>query len=259
MSKIFNVRTLLPLIGFLPPVLFFLWWDHQSAQDGAQALAYVSFAQIGQALSDTFGSGELGSAYLASLGRAFAGLLIGGSIGMAVGTVMGLSKPVEWAVSPLYNSLRQVPILGWLPLIGLWFGSGDGAKLIIVALSAFYPTVLFTFEGLKQAEARLLDVSRIYRLNAWQTFWRVRWPAALPSVFTGLFQALAFTWIATIGVELLFSSGFGLGAMMQQAQLQARLDVVLVCVLFVGLTGFLLNALIRQLSQRLLSWRSVRL
>jgi sulfonate transport system permease protein len=256
--KNFKIKHLLWLLGFIPPVLFLLWWDHQAKQGGVNAHVYVSLAQIGEALRETLASGELTGAYAASITRAFSGLFIGGLLGTAVGAFMGLSKPVEWALQPIYNSFRQVPILGWLPLIGLWFGSGDGSKLIIVALSAFYPTVLFTFEGLKQADGALLDVGRVYRLTPWQTFWKVRLPAALPSIFTGLFQALAFTWISTIGVELLFASGFGLGSLMQSAQLQARLDIVVVCVLFVGLTGILLNTLIRQLSQRLLAWRSVR-
>ncbi|WKL56742.1 ABC transporter permease [Asticcacaulis sp. ZE23SCel15] len=258
--KTLNLNAFKPvwLLGLIPPVLFLLWWDHEAAKGGANALAFVSLAQVGQALIDMFATGELGLSYGSSLGRALSGLLIGGGIGTLVGIAMGLSKPVEWAASPIYNSFRQVPILGWLPLIGLWFGSGDLSKLIIVALSAFYPTVLYTFEGLKQVEARLLDVGSVYRLNGWQTFWRIQWPAALPSIFTGLFQALAFTWISTIGVELLFSSGAGLGALMQQAQLQARLDIVLVCILFVGLTGFAINFLIKRLSQHVLSWRSIR-
>lgn len=254
----FTPKNLVWLLGVVPPALFLLWWDHQARQGGVNAHVYVSLSQIGQALTETLSSGELGGAYTASISRAFSGLFIGGLLGTAVGASMGLSRPVEWALSPIYNSFRQVPILGWLPLIGLWFGSGDGSKLIIVALSAFYPTVLFTFEGLKQADKSLLDVGQVYRLTPWQTFWRIRWPAALPSIFTGLFQALAFTWISTIGVELLFASGFGLGSLMQQAQLQARLDIVVVCVLFIGLTGILLNTLIRQLRQRLLAWRSVR-
>lgn len=256
--KILKTQNLVWLLGLIPPVLFLVWWDHQAKQGGTNAHIYVSLAQILGALRETFSSGELTGAYAASITRAFSGLFIGGILGTTVGALMGLFKPVEWALQPIYNSFRQVPILGWLPLIGLWFGSGDGSKLIIVALSAFYPTVLFTFEGLKQADKSLLDVSRVYRLTPWQSFWKVRWPAALPSIFTGLFQALAFTWISTIGVELLFASGFGLGSLMQSAQLHARLDIVVVCVLFVGLTGILLNALIRQLSQRLLAWRSVR-
>lgn len=257
-TDLFKVQNLVWLLGFIPPVLFLLWWDNQAKQGGTNAHIYVSLSEIWLALRETFASGELTGAYGASITRAFSGLFIGGILGTTVGAFMGLSKPVEWALQPIYNSFRQVPILGWLPLIGLWFGSGDGSKLIIVALSAFYPTVLFTFEGLKQADTALLDVSRVYRLTPWQSFWKVRWPAALPSIFTGLFQALAFTWISTIGVELLFASGFGLGSLMQSAQLQARLDIVVVCVLFVGLTGILLNTLIRQLSQRLLAWRSVR-
>ena len=148
--------------------------------------------------------------------------------------------------------------VGWLPLIGLWFGSGDLSKVIVVSLSAFYPAVLYTYEGLNGVEARMLEVGRLYRLTPWQTFWRIRWPSALPSIFTGLLQSVAFAWIATIGVELLFPTGFGLGTVMQHGQLQARLDIVVVCIAVVGLTGFAINLLVARLSRHALRWRPVR-
>ncbi|WP_303828539.1 ABC transporter permease [Asticcacaulis taihuensis] len=251
-----NIKTL--LIGLIVPVLLLLLWDVQARQGGANSLTFVRLDQIGAALIELYRSGDLGAAYGASLIHAGGGLLWGGLIGLLVGAAMGLVRPVEWALVPLYNSFRQVPLLGWLPLIGLWFGSGESAKIIIVAISAFYPTVLYTYEGLKNVENRFTEVGSIYRLNAWQTFWRIQWPAALPSIFTGLFQALAFTWISTIGVELLFAAGNGLGTIMQTGQLNARLDIVLVCILFVGLTGFTLNLLVSALSRHVLRWRPVK-
>jgi sulfonate transport system permease protein len=245
-------------LGLIVPLLLLLLWDFQARNGGAGSFAFVSIGQIGSAIVELYRSGDLAAAYGASLIHAGGGRLWGGLIGLAVGAAMGLIKPVEWALAPLYHSFRQVPLLGWLPLIGLWFGSGENAKIIIVAISAFYPTVLYTFEGLKTVEKKLIEVGDIYRLNPWQTFWRIQWPAALPSVFTGLFQALAFAWISTIGVELLFASGNGLGTVMQNGQLNARLDIVLVCILCVGLTGFALNLLVTRLSRHVLRWRSVK-
>lgn len=256
MTYIAKYKTV--LLGLIVPVLLLLLWDFQARHGGANSFAFVSLSQIGAALTELYRSGDLGAAYGASLIHAGGGLFWGGLIGLAVGAAMGLVKPVEWALAPLYHSFRQVPLLGWLPLIGLWFGSGESAKIIIVSISAFYPTVLYTYEGLKTVEQKLLEVGQVYRLNPWQQFWRIQWPAALPSVFTGLFQAIAFAWISTIGVELLFATGNGLGTIMQVGQLNARLDVVLVCILFVGLTGFVINFLVARLSRHVLRWRPVR-
>lgn len=245
-------------LGLIVPLALFALWDHQARNGGANAFAFVSAAQVGGALRELLHSGDLALAYGSSLKNAFGGLFWGSLAGLLTGAAMALVRPVDWALTPIYHSFRQVPLLGWLPLIGLWFGSGDLSKLIVIGLSAFYPAVLYTYEGLKGVEARMLEVGQLYRLTAWQTFWTIRWPSALPSIFTGLLQSLAFAWIATIGVELLFPSGFGLGTVMQHGQLQARLDIVVVCIVVVGLTGFLINLLVSRLSRHALRWRAVR-
>lgn len=244
--------------GLVVPLLLFALWDHQARSGGEQAFAFVSAAQVGRALEELLRSGDLATAYASSLRNALGGLFWGSLTGFAVGAAMALLRPVDWMLTPLYHSLRQVPLLGWLPLIGLWFGSGDLSKVIVVALSAFYPAVLYTYEGLKTTDARMVEVGKLYRLDAWQVFWAIRWPSALPSIFTGLLQSVAFAWIATIGVELLFPTGFGLGTVMQHGQLQARLDIVVVCISVVGLTGFLINFLVARLSRHVLRWRPVR-
>ncbi|MCP4637547.1 MAG: ABC transporter permease [Methyloversatilis sp.] len=245
-------------LGLLVPLALNLLWDHQARHGGEHAFAFVSAAQVAGALRELWQSGDLLTAYGNSLRNAFGGLFWGSVTGLAVGSAMALLRPVDWVLTPLYHGLRQVPLLGWLPLIGLWFGSGDLSKVIVVSLSAFYPAVLYTYEGLKGVEARMLEVGRLYRLTPWQTFWRIRWPSALPSIFTGLLQSVAFAWIATIGVELLFPTGFGLGTVMQHGQLQARLDIVVVCIAVVGLTGFAINLLVARLSRHALRWRPVR-
>lgn len=244
--------------GLIVPLTLLLLWELQSRRGGGHSYAFVPLEAIGASFVALLQSGELVANMLASLRRAVTGLLLGGMAGIALGAAMASSALVDRIVGPVYHSVRQVPLLGWLPLIGLWLGNGDGSKLLIVSLAAFYPTVLNSYEGLKNVEARYLEVGRVLGFNRWQLFEHIALPAALPFIVTGLFQALAFAWISTIGTEILFGSGSGLGTLMQHAQAASRLDVVIVCVAGVGLMGFLMNSGFARVGRHVLRWQSVR-
>ncbi|PTQ07875.1 ABC transporter permease [Sphingomonas oleivorans] len=242
-------------IGLVVPVLILFWWQAQSQAGGARALAFVPLGSVATAFAELAGSGQLLDDALATLSRAVTGLLLGGIAGVTLGVVMATSRLVDRLVGPLYHAIRQVPLLGWLPLIGLWLGNGDGAKLLIVSLAAFYPTVLNSYEGITHVEKRYLDVGRIYGFTSVQRFRLILLPAALPLILTGVTQALAFAWIATIGTEILLGSGSGLGAAMGLAQAQQRMDVILVAILVTALLGFTLNDLFARLRGHLLRWQ----
>jgi sulfonate transport system permease protein len=210
---------------------------------------------VARTLGELAASGQLLDDGLTTLSRAVTGLLIGSVLGIALGVAMATSAIVDRLVGPLYHSIRQVPLLGWLPLIGLWMGNGDGAKLLIVSLAAFYPTVLNSYEGISHVERRYLEVGRIYGFTAAQRFRLILLPAALPLLLTGVTQALAFAWIAAIGTEILLGSGGGLGATMSLAQAQQRMDIILVAILATALLGFSLNHLFGRLRAHLLRWQ----
>lgn len=253
-------RNLLNILAALiVPALLILLWETQSRQGGGHAYAFAPLGDIGRSFIELMGNGTLGRQAWASLTRALTALLIGGGIGIVTGIALGLWRPFELTATPLINTMRQVPILGWLPLIALWFGNGDGAKLLLVSLATFYPTVLNTQKGMHAADSRLDEVGALYGFTAWQKLKLIAWPSALPLMLTGISQALAFAWIATIGVELLFSASAGLGTEMLMAQVAARTDIVLICIICVGIMGFTLNQGFALLRRRLLRWQPARI
>ncbi len=243
------------LLGLIVPVLILLWWQAQSAQGGARALAFVPLQEVGATLAAQLGNGFLFNDALATLSRAVTGLLFGGVAGTALGVAMAMFRPVDRLVGPLYHAIRQVPLLGWLPLIGLWVGNGDGAKLLIVSLAAFYPTVLNSYEGVTAVDRKQVEVGTLYGFTPWQRFVHVLLPAALPLILTGFTQALAFAWIATIGTEILLGADAGLGATMGVAQAQQRMDIILVAIFAAALLGFSINHLFARLRRHLLRWQ----
>ncbi|MDR2636800.1 MAG: ABC transporter permease [Zoogloeaceae bacterium] len=243
------------LIGLLAPALLIGLWELLSRQGVAYAYAFVSVGEIWNSLVELLGNGELAVNFLATLRSALLGLLFGTLLGVGIGALMGISKVADILVGPLYHTVRQVPLMGWIPLIGLWFGTGIMAKNLMVVVAVFYPMVLHTYEGIRNVEKHHLEVAQVFRFTRWQTFVRVLLPNAWPSIFTGFLNALAFAWVATVGSELLFATGPGLGGLMLIAQSASKMDVVIVCIATIGITGCLMNYGIGRIRKWLLGWR----
>lgn len=252
------IRVLAPLRGLLLPLLLIAAWEYMSRQGASQAYAFVPLSKIGTGLDELLASGELWLSVAASLERTCLGLLYGVLAGFAVGALMAHSRIAERVLAPLYHTLRQVPILGLIPLLALWFGSGEFSKVLIVSLAAFYPMVLNSFEGFSHVEKNYQEVGRIYTLTPMQQFTQVQLPSALPSLSNGVLHALAFAWVSSVGCELFLSTGMGLGNLMMNAETGSRMEVVVIGVLCIGLLGYAMNQLFSRLSRYLLRWRNLR-
>lgn len=241
------------LLGLLVPALLLAWWALWSRS--ASSTAFVPLSEVAGTFLLELRDGQLLGDSLATVSRALTGFTFGASAGVLFGVAMAMSRPIEAAIGPLFNALRQVPLLGWLPLIGLWLGNGDEAKLLMISLAAFYPSVLNAFAGVSGVEARYREVADVFGFDAGQRFVRVLLPAASPMILTGLSQSLAFAWIGTIGSELLLGTGSGLGATLATGQAQQRMDIVLVAIAATGALGFALNAALLRARRHILRWQ----
>jgi sulfonate transport system permease protein len=255
MTRPLSRRTTRGLVGLIAPALFLCWWQWQASAGGAHAVAFAPLQSIGGALVELIEDGSLANDMIATLWRSFAGLAIGGTLGIALGVSMAIWRPLDRILGPLLHAIRQVPLIGWLPLLGLWFGTGQGTELIVVSLSALFPALLNSYEGVAHVEHRYLDVGLLYGFTPWQRFRLILLPAAMPLILTGLTQALAFAWIASIATEILLGSGGGLGVTMQVAQTQQRLDIILVAIVATAILGFAINHLFQRLRRHLLRWQ----
>jgi len=244
--------------GLLLPLLLVGGWEYLSRQDAAGAYAFVPLSSIGAALLELLGNGELLVNLAASLARTSSGLALGILFGVALGVWMALSPLANRLIGPLFHSIRQVPMLGWIPLIAMWFGNGEFSKVLIVTLAALYPMVLNTYQGFVHVEQRYREVAQVLVLSRPQQFVHVLLPAALPSIASGALQTLAFAWVTTVGSELFLSSGAGLGNLMMNAEAGSRMEVIMLSVLCIGLCGYLMNLLFTRLSRHLLRWRATR-
>ena len=244
--------------GLALPLLLVAAWQWASQQGATAAYIFVSLEDLWASLLRLISSGELWLHLRASLARALTGLALGATLGIAVGTLMAQSRIADRLIGPLYHAIRQVPLLGLIPLLGLWAGNGDPAKLLVIAIASFYPTVLNTSEGIRHVEQRYREVGRILMLSRTQTFLRILLPAAMPAIVTGLSHALAFAWLACMGGELLFAAGPGIGALLLHGETAGQMDVVLLCVVVIALLAQSMNIIFNRVARLLVRGRSTQ-
>lgn len=257
MSNLNHTRSRVPapLRGWvLPLALLVLWWG-AVASGWANSPLLVSPLAVWQRGVDQVLSGELWVALSASLWRMAWGFAIGSGIGLLVGAGLGGSRWLDRLIGPSFHTLKQISLFAWIPMLSMWFGLGDEAKIAFVAMAAFFPVVLNTYEGIRSVPREFIEVARVYEFSLWQLLRHVIAPAAAPSIFTGLQLSLIYTWLATLGAEYLLASGQGIGNTLIDGREHFWMDLVLFGVVVIGLVGFVLNFVLGVLEKRLLAWR----
>jgi sulfonate transport system permease protein len=243
------------LRGWIVPLALVVVWDALTRFKLVNTLLLAKPASVLLVLVEQLRSGELFPALLASLQRDLIGFVIGALFGIAVGSAMGLSRLADRLVGPTFHAAKQVAIFAWIPLISVWF-TGEPAKIVFIALSAFYPVVVNTFEGIRSVGREHVEVARVFRFSYVQIFRKVVLPGALPSIFAGLHLGLVYSWLGTLGAEYLLAPGLGIGNLMIDGREQFKMDKVLLGVIIAGLVGYALNALSTRLEARLTRWRT---
>lgn len=240
--------------GFVLPVAAVALWWLLSSLDIVNSALLVSPAKVFDTAVDQVASGRLWRALSASLAREATGFLIGTASGLLLGALLGLSSLFNRIVGPSFNTFKQISLFAWIPLISVWFGLGDVAKVVFLSLAALVPVVVNTCDGIRTVPAGLLEVARVYGFTRWQTVTQVVLPAALPSIFTGLYLALIYSWLATIGAEYLLVAGKGIGNTLIEGSEHFQMDLVIFGMVVIGTVGWLMNASARALERRLARW-----
>lgn len=185
--------------------------------------------------------------------RALLGLLIGGSAGFVLGLFNGLFPISEKLLDSSLQMVRTIPNLALIPLVILWFGIGENARLFLISIGVFFPIYTNTFYGIRYVDKALIEMGRVYGLSTWQLFWQVIFPGALPSILVGLRFSLGIMWLTLIVAETLASKG-GIGAMTSNAREFMQTDVIVFGILLYALLGKLADIIARGLERMLLRW-----
>ncbi|MEX3978932.1 aliphatic sulfonate ABC transporter permease SsuC [Paraburkholderia sp. EG287A] len=198
-------------------------------------------------------SGEMWADVRVSTWRALSGFAIGGSIGLVLGLATGLFKPAETALDSTVQMVRNIPALAMIPLVILWFGIGEEAKVFLVALGVFFPVYVNTFHGIRSVDANLVEMARSYGLKGFALYREVILPGALPSILVGVRFALGLMWVTLIVAETI-SAQSGIGYMTMNAREFLQTDVVVVGILLYAALGKLADWLAKSLERVALRW-----
>jgi sulfonate transport system permease protein len=185
--------------------------------------------------------------------RAFTGLAVGGSIGLTLGFLTGLSRTANRLLDNSIQMVRTIPNLALIPLVIVWFGIGEEAKIFLIAVGVFFPIYLNTYHGIRSVDTGLTEMGKVYGLSPIALFAQVILPGAIPSILVGLRLALGTMWVTLIAAEAIASES-GIGYMTSQAREFMQTDIVLVGTLLYALLGKLADVISRALEQQLLPW-----
>ena len=186
---------------------------------------------------------------VASLQVSVSGFLSGSIIGIPLGMAMAWNKKVDLFARPLFDLLRPIPPLAWIPVMILWLGIGTPAKAAVIFMSAFIPNVINSYMGIKQTNPVHLWVGQVFGATRGELFRKVALPTALPYTFTGLRLSLGTSWVSLVAAEMLASTR-GLGYMIQVGRLVVRPDIIIVGMLTIGGVGALLAFLLKLVEDR---------
>lgn len=211
---------------------------------------WASFRQI---TGRGYAGGDLVQHALHSLKLVAMGFTVAIATGVPLGLWMGWSRKVEAAINPVFLVIRPIPPLAWIPLAILWLGLGDAAKIMVIWFSAFVPSVINSFAGVRNIDRPVLEAARMLGTPRWRMVTEVIAPASAPMIFTGLRLSLQASWTTLVAAELV-GALVGVGFVLNMAQQDIYPGMILVGMVTVGVLGWATTKLLAIAEQRALAW-----
>ncbi|MBS0429302.1 MAG: aliphatic sulfonate ABC transporter permease SsuC [Proteobacteria bacterium] len=252
-AKAFAAQVAHRLVPWLVPIGLIVAWQIASSLGWLSTRVLPAPIDVVKAAWSLAVSGELWTHVKVSAGRALLGLAIGGSAGLVLGLLTGSVKFFETLLDSTIQMVRNIPALALIPLVILWFGIDETAKLFLISVSVFFPIYLNTFHGIRNVDPQLIEMGRTYGLSRWQLYRDVILPGALSSILVGLRFSLGLMWVILIVAETI-SAQAGIGYLTMNAREFLQTDVVLVGILLYALLGKLADVFARALEHGWLRW-----
>ncbi len=241
------------LTPWLLPTALLIAWEGAARTGLIEQRVLPAPSDVAVAFWESIKSGALVHHVWISFHRAMAGLLIGGGIGFLLGVLNGTLRPAERLLDSSLQMLRNVPHLAIIPMVILWFGIDETAKIFLVAIGTLFPIYLNTFHGIRTIDQGLIDMAKVNGLGPLAIFWRVILPGAMPSVLVGLRYSLGIMWLTLIVAETIAASS-GIGYMTMNAREFLQTDVVVLGIIVYALLGKAADAVTKAIEARALAW-----
>jgi sulfonate transport system permease protein len=240
-------------LPWVVPVLLLIIWQWASSTGILPNRFLPAPRAIVRAFYELSASGELWSHVRVSALRALSGFVVGGGLGLILGLLTGSLHWAETLLDTTIQMVRNIPPLALIPLVILWFGIDESAKLFLVALGVFFPVYINTFHGIRSVDRGLVEMGKIYGLSGWSLYRDIILPGALPSILVGVRFSLGLMWVILIVAETI-SARSGIGYMTMNAREFMQTDVMVVGILLYAILGKLADLFAKGLERHLLRW-----
>ena len=250
----YAVQQLVPPLVILL-LLGVIWEMLCSGADAALPPPSQVIAETWELIVDPFydnGGNDVGLAWqlLASLERVAVGYLLAVVAGVGLGVLIGQSDWAMRGLDPIFQVLRTVPPLAWLPLSLAGFQDSHPSALFVIFITAIWPIIINTAVGIRNIPQDYRNVAQVLQLNGFEYFKTIMLPAAAPYIFTGLRIGVGLSWLAIIAAEMLIG-GVGIGFFIWDAWNASRISDIILALVYIGVVGFALDRLVAFVGQRI--------
>jgi len=201
-------------------------------------------------VSAPFSGETLQSHLVSSINRYLRGFVLAASVGVPLGLLMGWYRWLDNVVTPLFDGLRFIAPIAWVPFAALWFGTGIGGPTMVIFAGAFPPCLINAYRGAKYVERRYIEAAQVFGASGPRVIYAVLLPSSIPAIVAGLRVGAGTGWQSLIGAELIAANS-GVGLMMVRAQGALDTSTVMVGMLAVGVFGLLVDAALRAVERRI--------
>ncbi len=236
------------------PLILLLLWQFGSSSGWWSAAVLPTPVNIAHTFGHLVNNGQLLPNLWASLRRVLIGSSIGIGIGMLLGIAVGLWRFAEQSLDSTLQMMRTLPYLVLLPLFIVWFGVDELPKILIIAIGTSLPMYLNTSSGVRNVDPRNTEMASTFGLGRLALILIVIIPGALPSILTGLRYSMGIAWLSLVVAEQINATS-GLGLLISNAQALFQMNILMVCVVIYAVLGLTTDLIVRGLEHRLLAWR----
>lgn len=242
---------ILPAVSIICFIL--LWYSAAAATNHRMPDPTEVFERFLRVLEKPIAKKSIFEHALISLSRVLKAILASIVIGLPLGLLMGWNKTFRGIVRPIFECIRPIPPIAWIPLITMWFGIYELPKVIIIFLGSFVPIVVNAYTGVAMVPELNTDAGRIFGATGGQLLTDIVLPTAFPSIFAGIRTAISSGWVVMLAAEMI-SAKSGLGFLVIRGQDVNDYPLILLAMVFIGVIGALLSAIANRIERWLCPW-----
>lgn len=248
-----NSRVRKLLIGSIIPIILITLWQVFGNIGAINQSVLPKPSILISTFADSISAGKIQEHLLVSLERVIKGFLLGAVFGVFLGILIGLFAKINDLLAALMGVLRPIPVIAWVPVLIVWMGIDESSKITVIAIASFWPILLNTYQGVRNADKKLLEVATILEKNKLVVLTKVIIPSAMPFIFTGVRLGVGGAWSSVVGAEMIAAAA-GIGYMIAYARELSQPDVMFVGVFSIGIIGLLIDAILLRIEKRVLRW-----